>query len=224
MGKKKSVSQELVTGGLAAGLGFVVPGGALAKPLLGRLVDAIVQEHERNCSLAWDAATAESGLTREELTEFVEENPRGVPMYLSILHAAGTNGYEETLRAMGTAFGAAASSAKAGEMSEVEKADVALRAMSSLTPSHFRVLKYVLEHPPEVGPDGSKNFVVATSEADSAAATLRLSSDDVAQYLLNLAAAGLVRMVDVFGGTGYEATALGVAVSIAARSMPDRGR
>jgi len=148
--------------------------------------------------------------------EFVEENPRGVPMYLLILHAAGTNGYEETLRAMGAVFGAAANSAKLGDVSEVERADAALRAMSDLTPQHFRALKQVLDHPPKLTVEGSLSYSQSTHEA--VAVALDVSLGDAAQYLLNLAAAGLVTMTGLTDGlTGHEATAVGRAVCDAAR-------
>lgn len=193
-----------------------VPGGNAAEAGIRGLIRRLREEHARNTSVAWRAATAAWGLSREDLVEFVEENPRGVPMYLLILHAAGTNGYEETLRAMGAVFGAAASSAKLGNVSEVARADAALRAMSDLTPHHFRALKHFLDHPPEPTADSSLNYRDSTHEA--VAVALDVPVGDAAQYLLNLARAGLVTMIGLTDGhTGHEATVVGRAVSDAAR-------
>ena len=219
--KEDSVGAEVVVEGGAAALGAFVPGGFLARPLLGRLVDQIQREYERNTSHALRTASRVSGLSREDLLEFIEENPRGVPLYLLVLHAAGMNGYDETMRAMGAVFGQAAQSAKNDDSRAVDRADAALRAMSNLTPYHFRTLRYLREHPATPNRDGGKNY--STTTPDAVALGLGFPVEDAAQYLLNLAAAGLVTMITGLfgGGTGHEVTPIGDAVCEAAEIIAE---
>lgn len=46
-------------------------------------------------------------MSREDLAEAIGENPQFVPLATRLLYAAGLNGHDETLRAMGTALGEA---------------------------------------------------------------------------------------------------------------------
>ncbi len=73
-----------------------------------RMYRAVAAEWQRNRSTALRAAEAATGLTREQIEEWAEAEPRAIPLYLKVLWAAGMNGHDDTLRAMGTVLGASA--------------------------------------------------------------------------------------------------------------------
>lgn len=90
---------------LASGADALVPG---AGPVLRRGLRAVSQEWSRNHSMALEAAEDASGLTREQLADLLAEDAAFVPLSVRLLYAAGINGYEPTLRAVGAIFGQAA--------------------------------------------------------------------------------------------------------------------
>src|SRR5579875_1652871 len=106
-------------------------------PMVKRLGDEIAAEWRRNASKALKAAEHASGLSRPDFEEWVRAEPRAIPLYLKVLWAAGTNGHDKTLKAMGAALGAAARATARADTAAFEDAELSLRAMSELTPRHF---------------------------------------------------------------------------------------
>lgn len=196
---------------------FLLPvgGGALSKWLWR----PVREEWERNASKALRAAENASGMTREDLAELVENDPRAMPLYLQILWAAGMNGHDKTLRAMGAVFGHAADASARNDDEGFEDAELALRAMAGLGRRHFRVLSVLGEssvHSTEAGSAVYNEFMPEYVSARS-----RLREEIAHQCLLNLAAAGLTTSVSVFDGTAYPITELGRAVLLAVRAVSD---
>ena len=179
--------------------------GPVGSSLGKRIYRAVAAEWQRNRSTALRAAEAASGLTREQFVEWAEQEPRAVPLYLEVLWAAGMNGHDETLPAMGTVLGSAAGATATGNEEEVERAELALRAMDDLTPQHFRVLA-------AAGAD------LLTVGEDDPPGIPGVAPDAVKQCLVNLVGAGLVGTQLVWAGTQYPLTDLGRAVVRAAEA------
>lgn len=191
-----------------------VGGGLIGKFLFGN----VRREWARNASVALRAAVRAAGISREDLAEELEARPRLVPLYLQVLWAAGMNGHDRTLRAMGQVLGSAVRAAPDDEDS-LEDAEAALQAMGSLTVRHFRVLG-ALEDAPSRAPKGSgTNYSEATAEA--LAERLGMRQERVSQALVNLSAAGLAESLNVYGGLAYPITSLGRAVLRAAEAVDE---
>jgi hypothetical protein len=75
-----------------------------------------------------------SRLSRENFAKWIDRDPRAVPLYLTVLWAAGMNGHVETFRAMGAVLGQAAEASARQHDDTTGRAEMALRAMSDLTP------------------------------------------------------------------------------------------
>lgn len=190
-------------------VGAFVP---LANTVGKRLYRAISAEWARNRSTALGSALRASGLSREDFEEWAEREPRAIPLYLKVLWAAGINGHDQTLRAMGAVLGEAARATARGSDDGFEDAELALRAMDDLTPRHFRVLAAVDEG--HVG----ENRDMGAFMPEGVSETCGIGQDAAHQCLLNLAAAGLVVSSPVLNGTAYPPTELGRAVMAAAQS------
>jgi hypothetical protein len=183
---------------------------------------AVADQWNRNRSMALRAAESASGLTREQIQDWAEREPRAIPLYLKVLWAAGMNGHDQTLAAMGAVLGRAARATATGDDSGFETAELALRAMAELSPSHFRVLAVIAAAGPVVSEDGSTSFGACMPEAVAEAAGLNTETTN--QCLLNLAAAGLAVSRSVYGGTAYPVSELGLAVlraAVAARETKE---
>lgn len=191
--------------------------GPIGSSVGKRMYQAVAAEWQRNRSMALRAAEAATGLTREQIEEWAEEEPRAIPLYLKVLWAAGMNGHDDTLRAMGTVLGAAARATAAGDEEGFEIAELALRAMGDLTPRHFRVLAIAAEGVITYREAGEQSLEDLT--LDDVAARLSLPSEVVQQCLLNLAGAGLVGTTSVWAGTAYPISELGRAVVHAAEAV-----
>lgn len=76
-------------------------------PVFKRLAGQTQAELMRARSVALAAAERSSEMTREELADAIARSPKLIPLVTRLLHAAGQNGYDKTLKAMGTAFGEA---------------------------------------------------------------------------------------------------------------------
>src|SRR3954447_61548 len=87
---------------LAGLAGIALPGVGTASQWMARKIH---EEWARHRSTALRAAERTSGLSREDLAETVSADPRLVPLVTRLLYAAGMNGHDGTLRAMGAAFG-----------------------------------------------------------------------------------------------------------------------
>jgi hypothetical protein len=176
-------------------------------------------EWRRNSSNALRAAEAASGLSREDFAEWIKQDVRAIPIYLKVLWAAGMNGHDQTLRAMGAVLGSAAQATARGDDEAFEEAELALRAMSDLTPRHFRVL-HVLDTAEVVTSEGrGLNYVSFMPNMVARAAGMR---EEVAhQCLINLAGAGLATTASVYDGMAYPITDLGRAVIMAATAVAE---
>ncbi len=203
---------ELVEDLSADAMAALIPmGNTLGK----RLARSLTAEWRRNTSKALRAAEAASGLSRE-FAEWIKEDARGIPLYLKVLWAAGMNGHGQTLAAMGAVLGKAAQATARGDEEGFEEAELALRAMSELTPRHFRVLRVVSEGEVFTGENGGENLGQFTP--DHVARETAMREEVAHQCLINLAGAGLATTRPVWDGTAYPITDLGRAVISAARA------
>lgn len=198
--------------------GALVPG---LGPVVSWMSPGIRQEWQRLASRALKAAEAISGHPREDLAEIFEQDPTLMPLYMRVLWAAGMNGHDETLRAMGAVLGEAVRASDGGESESVADADQALMAMSALTPRHFRALRFMYENPKRHGVTGEpleKEDSGWIAEQFAGAAGL---TEERAEWCLSgLAGAGLVRTSAAFGGAIiYKLTDLGEAVVRASDSL-----
>lgn len=190
-------------------------GGTLGK----RLARSLTTEWRRNTSNALRVAVEASGLSRENFAEWIKEDVRAIPLYLKVLWAAGMNGHDQTLRAMGAVLGSAAQATARGDDEAFEEAELALRAMSDLTPRHFRVLRVLNEAQVVTIEGGEPNYGQFTPDHVASEAGMR---EEVAhQCLINLAGAGLATTLNVLGGMAYPITDLGRAVIMAATAVAE---
>jgi hypothetical protein len=198
----------------ADALSTLIPfGGTIGK----RLMRPLRAEWGRNLSEALRAAEQVSGLKREDLAEWIESDPRSVPLYLQVLWAAGMNGHDKTLRAMGAVFGHAAKAAARHDEDAFEDAQLALQAMRDLGARHFTVLGVLNDGQVVVDDAGRTNLgqFVPAYVADKTG----LRTSVTHQCLVNLAGAGLADTVSAFGSLAYPITQLGRAVVQAARMV-----
>lgn len=192
-------------------VGALVPG---VGPIVSWMSSAVRKEWHRLFSRALKAAEAISGRSREDLEEILEQDPTLTPLYMRVLLAAGMNGHDETLRAMGAVLGEAVRASDGGESESVDDADHALMAMSGLMPRHFRALRFLCSNPErtatgEVVAKGSSGWI-----AEQVAEAMGLTEERAAWCLSDLAGTGLVGTAN--GGIGatpfYWVTDLGEAV------------
>jgi hypothetical protein len=188
-------------------LGTLVPGVST----IGEKAAGLVRrEWARLTSRALKVAEERSGLTREEFADWVEAEPRSIPLYMKVLWAAGMNGHDATLRAMGAVLGEAANATAREDEEGFTRAELALQAMTDLGPLHFRVLAVLADSVVVTQQDGGDNLgqFVGTYVATKAA----ISEVVVEHCLLNLANSGLTTLTSVFGANAYPLTDLGRAV------------
>lgn len=190
-------------------------GGTLGK----RLARSLTAEWRRNTSNALRVAEAASGLSREDFAEWIRGDGRGIPLYLKVLWAAGMNGHDQTLTAMGAVLGSAAKATARGDEEAFEDAELALRAMSDLTPRHFRVLRVLNEGQVVTSEGGGRNYGQFMTDRVARKAGMR---EEVAhQCMINLAGAGLASTHSVYDGMAYPITDLGRAVIMAATAVAE---
>lgn len=131
-------------------------GGLAGVPLLGTgaklVARALRTEWTRNRSVALRAAEETSGLTREDLCEQISEDPNLVPLLTRLLHAAGQNGHDRTLRAMGLAFGDAIR-----DRGRIDECEAILTSLADLGSTHVQVLELLAQSPP-IEPDRESRF------------------------------------------------------------------
>lgn len=187
-------------------VGAILPGtGALTK----RATEAVQREWRRNHSVALRAAERVSGMSREELDDTLLSSRTALPLYTYVLWAAGQNGHDQTLRAMGAVLGTAAQSVRNDNLDSLADAEDTLRAMSSFTTRHFEVLHYLLRAQQEPnGPDNGTRFSLA-----AVAAGTGIAEDAVLRISLRLESAGVTREIrGVLMGPIWRPTDLGHAV------------
>jgi DNA-binding HxlR family transcriptional regulator len=101
-----------------------------------RLAAKIRKWYERRVSTALRAAERVSGMTRKQLGEAIAEDPQLVPLVTRVLYAAGMNGHDQTLAAMGSALGGAVR-----DRDRIDEMELILTALADLGPAHVRLLQ-----------------------------------------------------------------------------------
>lgn len=182
-----------------------------------RMMRPLRQEWARNASVSIKAAVRASGLSREDLADWIDSDPRAVPLYMKVLWAAGMNGHDATLRAMGVVLGQAAKASRMEADDAFEDAELALHAMADLGPRHFKVLSALAEGSVLTTEEGQENYIQFVPPYVAEKTGLRLSV--VHQCLVNLAGAGLADTVSVLEHMAYPVTELGRAVLHAAQEI-----
>ncbi|WP_139175426.1 hypothetical protein [Nocardioides lianchengensis] len=210
MGSEENLKDRLA----GEALGALVPGTSTIGEKAAGLVR---QEWARLTSRALKVAEEHSGLTREEFTDWVEAEPRAVPLYMKVLWAAGMNGHDATLRAMGAVLGEAANATARKDEEGFTRAELALQAMTDLGPLHFRVLAVLADSVVVTEQDGGDNL--GQFVAEYVATKAAMSEVVVEHCLLNLANSGLTKLTSVLGGNAYPLTDLGRAVLRAAEEV-----
>ncbi len=122
-------------------------------PLVRHLLRGVRAEWERIGSVALFAAEAVSGLSREELAEALRSDPRLHPLLTRLLFAAGTNGHDAVLGAMGTALGHAVA-----EPARLDECDLILTALADLNAAHVTLLRLLTTQPDRAPEGGDKWF------------------------------------------------------------------
>lgn len=193
-------------------LSLVIPFG---NSLGHGLMRPLREEWLRNTSMALKAACRSSGLSREDLGEWIGRDSRAVPLYMRVLWAAGMNGHDATLRAMGSVLGQAAQASANADEDALEDAELVLHAMADLGPRHFKVLSVLGDSEIVRTTDGQENFIQFVPPYVAEKSGLRVSV--VHQCLVNLAGAGLTETISVLENMAYPMTELGRAVLEASR-------
>jgi len=200
---RRAEFKDALTGGameaLAALAGVAVPGSG---PALQLLAQKIRQERERSASTALTRAEQITGLTREELADEIARDPRLVPLAARLLHAAGMNGHDRTLQAMGAALGAAVN-----RRESLDECELILTALGDLTDSHAAVLAVMAQEVPGE-PDAERRSRWSREELTEACG---LGDRVVTICAAALVARGLARMPGAIlgGGDHYQLTELG---------------
>lgn len=199
-----------VAGALFPGLGLIS----------GRLAGAVRTEWERNASSALRAAERSSGRSREDLEELITADPDVLPLYMHVLWAAGMNGHDVTLRAMGTALGSAARARIGGDQDAFDTAEDALRAMREFTPRQFKALRHLDGY---VSPPARKGDIGVFPKAYAKVSGMSIERSNAT--LASLAAAGLADAQSNFlgGQPGYKITAIGSAILRASGTIESEG-
>lgn len=157
-------------------------------PVLRRLVGLVSDEWARNASTSIRAAEQISGMSREDIAEALEDDPKLIPLVTRLLFAAGQTGHDEILLGMGVALGDALRS-----RDRIDDAELVLMGIQHLRPQHIRVLRSLSPIGESMGP----------------ASSLPEEGDPVWHMCIaGLIAAGLVQPVALWGGTGVVRTPL----------------
>jgi len=189
-----------IPGALAATL---VPGaGSLAAPVLKFLAKESRRELKRLRSRALKAAERTSGLTREELSAQIVNEPRLVPLATRVLFEAGMTGQDEILDALGAALGEAA---RAPE--RCDELESVLIGIARIRRAHIKVLRALGPDRPRAG-DGRE----VTWGGANAAEKVAIDEETVRRLLADLAAAGFMTGWSAFDDLGYTVNALGLAL------------
>lgn len=183
--------------------GAALPGlGAVSKVF----AVGLLREWGRNRSVALRAAERASGMTREEIGEAIAEDPRLVPLATRLLHAAGMNGHDRTLKAMGAAFGDALR-----DRQSVDECELILASLVDVTDAHTLIMIKLTETGPYTEPVDSNDPDRKRSRGwrpDTLQQAMPLPSRVTALCVAALIARGLVRISDTWAAV-YELTELG---------------
>lgn len=183
---------------------------------VGFLAKGVKRIWQRKFSVALSVAAAHSGKSPRGFKKWLKTDPVAVPLYLTVLWAAGMNGHEETLRAMGAALGRAAYARAERDKQTFDRVELALRMMKDLLPQHFDVLVFMQGNSMKAARlEAGTAIHVTVSDVENG---VGLTEDLAHQCLINLEAAGLVQSVALFDGQGFQLSPLAPHVIIAARA------
>jgi hypothetical protein len=127
---------------LAAGALDLLPGGGLLGVFGERGTRLVLQEWQRNRSLALSLASERAGLSREDLEELVAENPRVIPLLIRTLHAAGMTGQDEAIGLLAGFLGDALA-----DVSKISDVETLIGAVQNLTEHHIKLLEIIASAP-----------------------------------------------------------------------------
>lgn len=181
-------------------------------PVLGvaanRLSRAVWDEHQRRASIALQAALRISGLSQEDFADCLIQNPQLLSLQERLLWAAGINGHDETLKAMGRGFGDAVR-----EPERAIEVEIILAALTDFGPYHRAILQ-TLGTPSPDREDGVWFLpdVIRRIDVPDSVAPLCVSA---------LTAAGLVGIQAGLGGVSYHITELGGLVLSVLREIEE---
>ena len=198
-GDDEPLSKDLAV----SGIGMIPVLGPLLEPLASRAADAVRAEYRRNTSTALRAAERASGMSREDLQERIADDPNLVPLLVKVLFSAGTNGFDDVLKAMGAALGAAVL-----DPNTVNDAEIVLAAISDLKKHHIHLLTAATQEPPLVQVEGEDPRRVHWM-LETLATEAGMSDDMTGLCAAGLVNSGLLRTMSLYGGLGYEVTDLG---------------
>jgi hypothetical protein len=157
-------------------------------------------------------------MTREDLAESLAADPKLMPLYVRVLYAAGMNGSDEVLLAMGKLLGVAADAASRQDTGQVDEAELVMKALQDLGTHHFVLLAALATERSPLEADEDTGGPPYLPEAMKQLFP-RLRSEIVDLCLLNLASSGLAGTERLWGGDAYRVTDLGRAVLRAAEVM-----
>jgi hypothetical protein len=186
---------------ILAAVGLGIPGAGVPAKWATR---KLREERERRVSTALHAVEMRTNRSREDIGAAITNDPALVPLAIRLLYAAGMNGHDRALSAMGTAFGDAMS-----DRTFIEECDLILSVLADLTESHARVLRLLSQAVP-----GRDNRYWSWS-ADELAEHSGLSRRAAILCSAALVARGLARTPSgIVGGSGtvYAITELGGVV------------
>ena len=173
-------ANDRLTEDLAGGAIELIPGvGPLLAPLAKRAFKSIREEWARNSSKALRAAERISGMSREELSDRISDDPRLIPLVTRVLYAAGMTGQDTILRALGTALGDAVQNPE-----KVDEVELLLIGISDLRRHHVVILEAIAKERPKSEMTGGAIYWTPSSLANEVDHTLDL---------VNICIAGLVR-------------------------------
>lgn len=182
-----------------------------------RFVRGLREEHARNHSRALRAAQTLSGLSREDLTERILQNPSLIPIVARVLFASAMTGQDEILDALGAALGSVVL-----QPDRVDDVELVLIGLQDIRRHHVAALR-VLDGPPEwreEGEEGGDNPGVQAAKittdverltwnVEAVAGRTGMPVDTTYVTVTGLANAGFVRALGAMGGLGYRITDLG---------------
>jgi hypothetical protein len=184
---------------LVAGATEMIPFvGPITAPVAKRFVEKVREEWARNHSKALRAAERISGMSREELTDNINQDPRLIPLAIRVLYAAGMTGQDAILRALGTALGDAVR-----DREKIDEVELLLIGITDLRKQHVVILE-IMTKPPRWPQDRTNYF-----SSEMLAKSSGFSRDHVDMCLSGLVRSGLIHQAENAYGVCYEISQLG---------------
>jgi hypothetical protein len=178
----------------AGALVAAIPGvGPLAALAVTYLTEKSREELARNQSRALAAAEKVAGLSREELRERIDSDPRLVSLVARVLFEAGVTGQDEVLDALGAALGDALA-----DPSRSDDAELILLGISRIRRSHIELLRLLASHPGSA-PEADAPYWNLGNVADLTGVGL----DEASRLANDLLGAGFLRGDPAFGTIAY---------------------